>query len=104
MAKLKNYDGTITIDSGEAEYDRKQILSAQRKLKEALQKLKPDGVDSARFAGAARTVLDEHLYALTKNLNDAEFACGNLERYIGQVVAHYEAVDRAVAAQMKGGF
>jgi hypothetical protein len=103
MAGLRDADGTVVIDEGEAREDMKNILDAMRKLQEAMELIDPAKLDDARMLGKGRDVLSVQFQRIHKKLTDLSGNCEKTSQFIGQTIAKYQQIDRELAKTLKGG-
>jgi len=104
MAQLTGYNGLIMIDTNEANYDKQQVAQAQQLVQQVKQQLRPERLDDARFTGASKKALDDLLVQFKSQLDAADRACGDLQQYIARTVAHYEEIDKEIAARIARGY
>ena len=102
MAWLRDYNGKIVIDEGEAAADIRKIEEAGAKSEEAIKMLDPGKIDDARMFGAARTVLNEVLEKMRGDLGKMRENCGYTKDFINSTVEKYRRIDRELRDAMKG--
>jgi hypothetical protein len=102
MAGLRDYNGKIVIDDGEAAADVRRIETAGAKIEEAIKLLDPGKIDDARMFGAARTALDGVLEKMRGDLEKMRENCGHTKDFINNTVEKYRRIDRELRDTMKG--
>ena len=102
MANLRDANGTIVINSAEAQADIKNLTRAMNTLSKAKENIKKEKskLDSS-WEGRAKNAFDRKYNEINKEI-DAMIERINVSiKAIQDVVAHYERVDRELKARIK---
>jgi hypothetical protein len=101
MAGLRDYNGRIVIDEGEAAADVRKIDEAINKITSVYQTIDPAKIDDSRFMGAAREGFDDFLGRIRKDLSDMKTRCESAKKLINDAVAKYRRIDMELRDSMR---
>jgi len=102
MAKLRDADGAIVIDSIEAQADIDNLKNAQASLEKAKENLlKEKNKLDAVWEGTAQSAFSNKYNIIIKDIDESLEAIRGSIKAITDTVEHYKNVEKALVAAMR---
>jgi len=103
MAKLRDADGAIVIDTIEAQADIDNLKNAQASLETAKDNLlKEKNKLDAVWEGTAHAAFNSKYNIIIKDIDESLVAIRDSIKAITDTVEHYKNVEKALVAVMRG--